>query len=64
MSEPTDKPRFSLPGLAANDPVKHFAKDGPKWKLSALLIQKLPAIFGSLGLLTLSVVLAVSRFWR
>lgn len=64
MSEPIAKPRLPALKQAPSDPVKHFAKDGPKWKLSALFIEKLPAILGSLGLLALSVVLASSRFWH
>lgn len=50
------------PKQPKGDPVKHFAKDGPKWKLTALVIEKLPAILSSLGLLALSVVLGFSRW--
>lgn len=41
------------------DHVRHFAKDGPGWKLGALFVEKLPAILsatGGVGLVLLAAV--------
>jgi hypothetical protein len=41
------------------DRVKHFAKDHPKWKLSALLIERMPHILYAFA----ACVLASLAFW-
>lgn len=42
---PDSQTRRPLVNFVAEDKVKHFAKDGPAWRLGALFIDKLPAIF-------------------
>jgi hypothetical protein len=54
-----DKSPRSLIPPPPDDPLKHFSKDKPAVKLTALLICKLPLILGSLsglGLLVTAVV--------
>jgi hypothetical protein len=41
---PDSQTKRPLVNFVAEDKVKHFAKDGPAWRLGALFIDKLPAI--------------------
>lgn len=54
MDKPDAKPpsRFPVALLPpSNDPLKHFAKDGPWFRLGALLIDKLPKILWAASVL-------------
>ena len=46
------------------DRVKHFANDGPQWKLSALFIERLPAILVAMGWVVAASVAAAFWFSR
>lgn len=39
-----------------DDTLKHFANDGPRWKLAALFINKLPYVLAGLASLLVAVV--------
>ena len=62
MGEHSREPRARSFKPLTHDRVRHFAKDKPGWKLSALLIEKLPAILAA-GTGLAMVVTALIKQW-
>jgi hypothetical protein len=63
MQDPQSNSKPSAIALVPEDNLKHFANDGPAWKLGALFIAKLPAILRNLAFVAAAIWEATHRWW-